>query len=123
MIGEGRIRKDLEASIDRGTEENHENTIEDSRSTGQDLNPGPYEYEARLLTTQPRRSITYLFKSVYFICNDDCNWSLYLFSGEYVDVTPGLKLISEIEFQLKCVSKTFCEIRWWLTPSHIESEI
>jgi hypothetical protein len=31
---------------------------QDSRSAGQDLNPGPPEYEAGVLVTQPRRSVT-----------------------------------------------------------------
>jgi hypothetical protein len=30
---------------------------EDSRSPGRDLNPGPLEYEAGVLSTQPRRSV------------------------------------------------------------------
>jgi hypothetical protein len=30
---------------------------QDSRSPGRDLNPGPAEYEARVLTTRPRRSV------------------------------------------------------------------
>jgi hypothetical protein len=33
------------------------NLIWDSRSPGQDLNPGPLEYEAEMLNTRPRRSV------------------------------------------------------------------
>jgi hypothetical protein len=33
------------------------NLSQDSRSPGQDLNPGPPEYEARDLTTRPRSSV------------------------------------------------------------------
>jgi hypothetical protein len=36
-----------------GTEENHEKP----RSLGKDLNPGPTEYDAGVLTTRPRRSV------------------------------------------------------------------
>jgi hypothetical protein len=39
-----------------GTEENHEHR-QYSRSLGGDLKPGPPEYEAGVLTTQPRRSV------------------------------------------------------------------
>jgi hypothetical protein len=34
-----------------------EGSGEDSRYSGRDLNPGPPEYEAAVLTTRPRRSI------------------------------------------------------------------
>jgi hypothetical protein len=37
-----------------GTEENHKNSV---RIAGQDLNQGPPEYEARVLTTRPRSSV------------------------------------------------------------------
>jgi hypothetical protein len=36
---------------------------QDIRSPGQDLNPGPAEYEARVLATRPRRSV---YGMVYF---------------------------------------------------------
>jgi hypothetical protein len=42
------------------TEDNHKKTCEYSQSQGQDLNPGPPEYKARLLTTRPRRSVSAL---------------------------------------------------------------
>jgi hypothetical protein len=35
-----------------GTQENSKNLSQDSRSPGQDLNPGPPEYGAGVLTTQ-----------------------------------------------------------------------
>jgi hypothetical protein len=38
------------------TEKNHV-IRQDSRSTGRNLNPGPPEYEAGVLTTRPRRSM------------------------------------------------------------------
>jgi hypothetical protein len=38
-----------------GTEDNHENRSEVSRSSDRDLNPGPPESEAGVLTTRPRR--------------------------------------------------------------------
>jgi hypothetical protein len=40
-----------------GTEENHENLNQDSQSPGRDLNPGPPEYEAEMLTTRPLRMV------------------------------------------------------------------
>jgi hypothetical protein len=39
-----------------GTEANHEKS-QSSRSPGRDLNRRPDEYEAGVLTTQPRRSV------------------------------------------------------------------
>jgi hypothetical protein len=39
-----------------GTEKTHENLNQYSRSPGRDLNPGPSEYEAGVLTTRPRHS-------------------------------------------------------------------
>jgi hypothetical protein len=39
------------------TEENHEELSEDSRSQGWNLNPGPPDYQAEVLNTQPRRSV------------------------------------------------------------------
>jgi hypothetical protein len=38
------------------TEETLENLIQDTATVGHDLNPGPPEYEARLLTTQTATS-------------------------------------------------------------------
>jgi hypothetical protein len=40
-----------------GLRKNHEKLSQDSRSPGRDLNPEPPEYEAGVLTTQPRRSV------------------------------------------------------------------
>jgi hypothetical protein len=37
----------------RRTEENHENLNQDIQSPGRDMNPGPSEYEAVVLTTRP----------------------------------------------------------------------
>jgi hypothetical protein len=42
-----------------GTEEKHKKLSQDSRSPGQDRNPGPPEYEVGLLATQPRRSVIF----------------------------------------------------------------
>jgi hypothetical protein len=39
------------------------NLCQDSRSPGRDMNPGPIEHEAGVLTTQPRRSVA----SLYFL--------------------------------------------------------
>jgi hypothetical protein len=39
-----------------GTEKNHENLSQDSRSPGRDLNPRRPEYEVGVSTTLPRRS-------------------------------------------------------------------
>jgi hypothetical protein len=39
-----------------GTEKDGENS-QDSPFLGRDLNPGPHEYEAGMLKTQPRRSV------------------------------------------------------------------
>jgi hypothetical protein len=41
-----------------GTEEDPQNLFQHSRSQGRDLNPVHYEYEARMLTTRPRGSVT-----------------------------------------------------------------
>jgi hypothetical protein len=35
------------------------NPSQDSRSPDRELNPGPHEYEAEVLTTQPRRSVRF----------------------------------------------------------------
>jgi hypothetical protein len=65
MISESRIGRKLtwpntkeltRHSTDR-TEENHEKP-QGSRSLGRNLNPGPPEYEAGVLTTRPRRSVS-----------------------------------------------------------------
>lgn len=50
MAGSGR-------NLPRGTEENHEETNQDNRSSDQDLYPGHSEYEAEVLTIRPRRSV------------------------------------------------------------------
>jgi hypothetical protein len=56
--------KTLLRQLSGGTEENHVNQSQESRSTGQDLNPGPPEYEAGALTTRPPRSIRILLKKL-----------------------------------------------------------
>jgi hypothetical protein len=43
----------LSRYFSEGTDEYHE-TPQDSRSLGRELNPGPPEYEAGVLTTLPR---------------------------------------------------------------------
>jgi hypothetical protein len=45
------------------TEENDENYSQDSRSPCRDLSSGPFEYEAGVLTTLPRRSVNALLPS------------------------------------------------------------
>jgi hypothetical protein len=40
----------------------------DSLSSGRDLNPGPPEYEAEVLTSQPRRSVSVGEYGVLVIC-------------------------------------------------------
>jgi hypothetical protein len=65
MTDEWCIGKDVEGSgrglilryFPAGTEENHENLSQDSRSPGRNLNLGPPKYEAGLLTTRPWRSV------------------------------------------------------------------
>jgi hypothetical protein len=64
------IEKDVEGSgrgliqgttwhLPGGTEENHEKTFShDSQSPGWDLNPGPPEYEAGVLTSRPWHSVS-----------------------------------------------------------------
>jgi hypothetical protein len=42
-----------------GTEESQETISQDSQSPGRDLNPEAPEYEAGVLTTRPRRSVTH----------------------------------------------------------------
>jgi hypothetical protein len=44
-----------------GTEEIYENLSQDNQSLGRDLNPGSPEYEERVLTTGPRRSVWVVF--------------------------------------------------------------
>jgi len=41
-----------------GTEENHKNISHNGRSPGRDLNPRTTEYEAEVLTTRLRRTVT-----------------------------------------------------------------
>lgn len=38
--------------------------IQCNPSPGRDLNPGPLECEARLLTTQPRYSVPYIVRNI-----------------------------------------------------------
>jgi hypothetical protein len=49
--------KILSRHLPGGTEENHTHSYSDSRSPGLDLNLGPAEYEAAVLTTRPQRSV------------------------------------------------------------------
>jgi hypothetical protein len=46
--------KALSWHLPGGTEENHENLRQGIWSPGRDMNPGPPEYEAGVLTTRPR---------------------------------------------------------------------
>jgi hypothetical protein len=46
--------KGLPWNLPGGTKENHENLSQDSQSLGRDLNPGPPEYEADVLTDWPQ---------------------------------------------------------------------
>jgi hypothetical protein len=50
-----------------GTDENHENLSNDSRSPGRDLNLGPPEYEAGVLTTRSWFSVPQCCKGEQFI--------------------------------------------------------
>jgi hypothetical protein len=49
--------KVLSRNSPEGTDENHKNISQKSRSPGRDLNPGPPEYEAGALTIRPRCSV------------------------------------------------------------------
>jgi hypothetical protein len=49
--------KELSRHLPGRTEENHEQLSQDSRSPSQDLNAGPQEYEAGVVSTRPRRSV------------------------------------------------------------------
>jgi hypothetical protein len=51
-----------------GTEKTTKNRSLDSLSSGRDLNPGPPEYEAEVLTSQPRRSVSVGEYDVLVIC-------------------------------------------------------
>jgi hypothetical protein len=51
-------------NVPGGTEENHEKLSQVRRFPGRDLNPVPPEYEAGVLTTQPRRSVTRNIKHI-----------------------------------------------------------
>jgi hypothetical protein len=44
-----------------GTEETTKSVSQDIRSPGRDLNPEPPEYEAEVLTTGLRRSVSYCY--------------------------------------------------------------
>jgi hypothetical protein len=46
----------LSRHLPGGTEKFHENLIQDNNCLARDLNPGPPEYEAGVLTTRLRRS-------------------------------------------------------------------
>jgi hypothetical protein len=48
-----------------GTEENHEYLSQDSQSPSPDLNPGPPEYEAEALNTEPQRLVIYLLFVIF----------------------------------------------------------
>jgi hypothetical protein len=52
--------KVLTQNLPGWTERNHENQCQDIRSPGRDLNPGPAEYEAGVLTTRSRCSTSSL---------------------------------------------------------------
>jgi hypothetical protein len=43
-----------------GLRKTTKNLSQDSRSPGRDLNPGPPEYEAGVLTTRPRRLVVHM---------------------------------------------------------------
>jgi hypothetical protein len=47
-----------------GSEQNHKNISQESLSPFRDLNSGHSEYEARVLTTLPRRSVVEVLKPV-----------------------------------------------------------
>jgi hypothetical protein len=47
----------LSRNLPGGTEENHENLIQNSRSPGVHLRPGPPEYRAEVFSARPRSSV------------------------------------------------------------------
>jgi hypothetical protein len=49
--------KTLHRHLPGGIEKNHKNLTQDSQALGPDLNLGPSEYEAGVLTTQPERLV------------------------------------------------------------------
>jgi hypothetical protein len=49
--------KVLSRHFSGGPRKTTKNPSQDSRSLGQDLNPGAAEYEAEVLTSRPRRSV------------------------------------------------------------------
>jgi hypothetical protein len=73
LEGSGRGLNVLAWNSPGGTEENHENLNQDRQSQGRDLNLEPPEYEAGVLTTGSRRSVslaTYIFPRQTFITSD-----------------------------------------------------
>jgi hypothetical protein len=60
MKGSGRgVMQGTIPPLEWGTEENNENLNQDSRFPGRDLNPGPPEYEAAVLTIRPIRLVSH----------------------------------------------------------------
>jgi hypothetical protein len=73
LEGSGRGLNVLSWNSPGGTKENHENLSQDRQSQGRDLNLEPSEYEAGVLTTGSRRSVslaTYIFPRQTFITSD-----------------------------------------------------
>jgi hypothetical protein len=55
--GSGFILRQYLSIRPEGLRKTTNNLIQDSRCPGRDLNPGPSEYEAGILTTRPRHSV------------------------------------------------------------------
>jgi hypothetical protein len=51
-----------------GTEKNTKNLSQDCRSPGRDLNKGPPEFEARMLTSRPQRSALIIIINIWLLC-------------------------------------------------------
>jgi hypothetical protein len=49
-----------------GLRKTTKNLSQGSRSPGRDLNPGPPEYEAGVLTTRPRRSVNLIIMASFY---------------------------------------------------------
>jgi hypothetical protein len=62
--GRGIISKAVSRHLSGGTKESHKILSEDSLYPGRDLNPGPPEFEAGVLSPPPRRTVCTIFNMV-----------------------------------------------------------
>jgi hypothetical protein len=92
-----------------GTEQTTKNLSLDSWSSGRDLNPGPRECEAGVLTTRPRRSVKFddtvqfslnsdktkpFYTNMWaFLCAEQTGWGTISFPGYFVTMVTLVIMI------------------------------